>query len=102
MNAQEAKKKALENKKEMEETSKLRKEKSFNVDVNLLLNHFHGKIKQAVDKGRLAIDPVEFSVDRFSDDVVREVASDLKEDGYHLVMEKHNAYQKVKFTISWS
>jgi len=102
MNAADAKKAALTNKKQMEDNLKLKQQKAKNADVILLLNHFNTKIEEAVNKGRLSIDVVEFPIDRFSDDIVREVAEHLQIEGYRLSMEKHNAYHTIKFNIGWA
>lgn len=102
MKASDAKQAALDNKKKLDETHQIRKDDRQRNDVATLLSHFHTSIQEAVNKGNLSTPEIQFPVDRFTDEVVREVATKLRDDGYNLVQNKHNAFQMTKFQISWS
>lgn len=101
MDAKEAKAKALANKERIKETIELKSHKAKNADTSLLLEHFKKKIEESVLKGHLSTEPIKFALDRFSDEIVRSVAEELREEGYNLNMDKHNLYQTVTFTITW-
>lgn len=100
MNAQDAKKQAELNKAQMSENIKIRKDEANLANAKVLMEHFRNEINDSVKKGLLTVS-LEFAVDRFSDEVVRDVAAELRLDGYNVNMEKHNAFQKVKFTVNW-
>jgi hypothetical protein len=101
MNAKEAREKALSNKAKIQENRDVRMNNTFQSEVKLLHSHFMNKVDEAVKRGQLVTEGMQFPSDRFSDEVVREVAQMLRNDGYHLTMDKHNAYQTTKFTVSW-
>lgn len=101
MDAKRAKQLADESRKQREEKVRLDKESLVTSNVDLLYDHFQDEIKKAVLNGHHSTPSMEFSSDRFSDEVIREVSSRLREDGFNLAMAKHNAFQKTAFTISW-
>lgn len=102
MKASEAKKKSLDRKQALETDVKTKKSTKFNGEVKHLHDHLMSKVNEAIAKGATAITPVEFADDRWDLDVVRTVASAFKEDGYNFQQEKHNAFHKLKFHVSWS
>ncbi len=105
MNAQEAKALAALNKKNAEETVKLRTEKLKNADSAILYKHFSDKIDEAVKAGKPSTSAagqiIEFAADRFANDVITDVVNALRAENYNVTMEKHNAYNKLRFEISW-
>lgn len=101
MNAAEAKKLAAANKKQMEENVKIRHEKVEKADSALLYKYFHDKIDETVKKGLFSVSGMSFDGDRFEPTVITDVTLLLRDEGYFLSMEKHNAYNKLTFSISW-
>jgi hypothetical protein len=102
MNAKEAKEQAMLNNSQMKENVKIKEEKARLANAEVLLKHFRDNINTAVKAGLLTTAGMEFDIDRFSDEVIRAVSEELRDEGYTLHKEKHNAYQKMKFTISWA
>lgn len=102
MNAQDAKKQAEANKAQIAENVKIRIDKAKLDNVESLMLHFRIQIGEAVKKGLMTTAEISFPVDRFTDEVIREVSDQLKADGYNLSMNKHNAFQTVGFTINWA
>lgn len=102
MNASDAKKLATTHKTRTEEDRKLKQEEAIDKDVELLLGFFRDKIEDAVKKGHLSIPKEQFPIDRFADDVLREVATILRKEGYSFHMDKHNAFHMVAFNIGWA
>ena len=102
MNAEDAKKLALSNKKAEETSRKIRAEGAESADIKILEAHFRNKISDAVAKGLLSTSPIELDSSRFSDRVVQTVADNLDADGFSLAKNKHNAYQKTSYIISWA
>lgn len=105
MNAKEAAAKASINKKHTEDTIKLKKEDLRAKDVALFYAHLHEKIETAVNAGKLTTKDaglsIEFPADRFQDGIIQEVVTKLRGEGYSVSMDKHNAYNKLRFEISW-
>jgi hypothetical protein len=106
MNAKEAKAQAHLNKTHTEEAKRIREEKLKNSDVALLYKHLHDKIESAVAEGKLSTSSagqtIEFPHERFSNSIINEVADLLRAEEYNLSMTTHNAYNKIKFEISWA
>lgn len=102
MNAKQAKEQALETKKQMETVVQIRKDEQHEGEVKVLTSHFNTKIEEAVKKGHLSVGDIVFPINRFTDEVIREVGDSFKRDGYNVSLEKHNAYQNMKFSISWN
>ena len=102
MNANEAKKQALENKTKMAETASANNKNKFDTDVKSLLDHFKGQISAAISKGHLATPKITIGKDQFNPDVVNEVVGKLRLEGYSVEQEEHNAYGKKMFTVSWA
>jgi len=101
MDAKEAKEKALANKERMKDNIEIRVSKAKHVDTTLLLDHFRKKVEESVNKGHLSTDKIKFPSDRFSDEVIRAVAEELREEGYNLSMDKHNLYNTTTFVVTW-
>lgn len=102
MNAKEAKERALANKEKIEDIKTKRTDSAFQTEVKLLHTHFMTEVERAVKKGHLYTQDITFPSERFSDEIIREVAQILRDDGFHLNMDKHNAYKTTKFSITWS
>ncbi len=102
MDAQQAKQVALNHRKRIDENLSIKKQDAYAGDVKVLSDHFKKKIEEHVNKGALVTDSISFPADRFSDAVITEVTHDLRKDGFHINMERHIAYGKVIFTVSWS
>lgn len=105
MNATQAKAAASINKKHEEENKKVKATNLQNADTALLYKAFHDKIDQAVAAGALSTVQagitIEYSADRFPGNVVTDVVTKLREEGFSVNMTTHNAYKKTKFEISW-
>lgn len=102
MNASQAKKAAQTNKQRTEEERESKKHDARAADIDLLLGEFHKKIDEAVEAGKLSTDKLSFSNTRFHESVITEVVTALRAEGYYVTMDKHNAYQTLKFTVGWA
>lgn len=102
MTAAEAKKLAANNLKQIEELKLVKKNDLLEQQCQSLREYFETKMDKAIKEGHFYTDPMEFELGRFPDDVVRVVAQELKDKGFYVQSEKNNAFQRVKYTISWS
>ncbi len=106
MNAKEAKAAATLNKKHKEETQKAKINDVIGKDIAILYKHFSDKIDTAVNSGHISTSSagqaLEFAGDRFDNKVITTVVDKLREEGYNVTMNKHHAYNKLIFEVSWN
>lgn len=66
-----------------------------------LFNHFMQHITRAANLGKFALDKQTFPESHFTQSTVDEVVSRLKEQGYNVQIDRHNALQTRSFIITW-
>lgn len=102
MTAQEAKRLAEANRKQIEDRTKVLKGDLMDQLTNTLRDHFNSKINEGIKAGRLVTEPMTFDIERFPDDAVRKIAQELRDNGFNIESNKNSAYKKVTYTISWT
>lgn len=105
MNAKEAKALADKHNESVAAQKKIRQENQESADVNLLYNHLCDKVEQAVKAGKHSTESagieIKFPQERFANEIISDVVNKLRQDGYNVNKETHNAWKTIAFTISW-